>query len=236
MWQPLGVPVPPNPSPSLICSLSGQGGSPGSLATPLPLPGRQEHRGRSAESRYPSLPSSHPPGLGLGSTKGIADLPRSPRAGQRKGASRLGAGPQCFPKTGQRSELGSRGRNPRKGPLLTWSTGQSPSPPGNQVTPHLMGSNLRPWGKVTLLLGPLGPSALPRGSWGKKSVPWGSGVAVSERFRQRRPASSHQGAGGNQPRPGGAELFPTQEVLIHAESRAPPGPTESGSACRQASH
>ena len=54
----------PNPSPSLVCSLPGQGRSPGSLAAPLPLPGGQEHRGRSAEGPHPSLPSSHPPSLG----------------------------------------------------------------------------------------------------------------------------------------------------------------------------
>ena len=118
----------PNPSPRLVCSLPGPGRSPGSLAAPLPLPGGQEHRGRSAEGPHPSLPSSHPPSLGPGSTKGIADDPRSCRAGQRKGASRLGAGPQSFPKTGQRSELGSQGRNLRKGPLLTWSAGQSHLP------------------------------------------------------------------------------------------------------------
>ena len=104
----------PNPSPSLVCSLPGQGRSPGSLAAPLPLPGGQEHRGRSAEGPHPSLPSSHPPGLGPGSTKGIADLPRSRRAGQRRGCPGQELDPSLSPRLGKGLSWGPRGGTRRR--------------------------------------------------------------------------------------------------------------------------
>lgn len=86
MWQLLRVPVPPNPSPSLICSLSGQGGSPGSLATPLPLPGRQEHRGRSAEiAGTPVFPPPTLPVWGRVAQRESLTFPEAPGPGRGRG-------------------------------------------------------------------------------------------------------------------------------------------------------